>query len=38
MLAAAKLWLGEHNSTIMIVLFSVLGATKTGEGLATLLH
>lgn len=38
MLAAAKLWLGEHNSTIMIVLFSVLGATKTGEGLASLLH
>lgn len=37
MLADAKLWLGAHNSTIMIVLFSVLGATKTGEGLASLL-
>ena len=33
----AKAWLVEHNSTIMIVLFSVLGATKTGEGLASLL-
>ena len=38
MLENAKQWLGEHNSTIMIVLFSVLGATKTGEGLASILH
>lgn len=34
----AKQWLGKHNSAIMIVLFSVLGATKTGEGLASLLR
>ena len=37
-LAEAKLWLGAHNSTIMIVLFTVLGATKTGDGLASILH
>ncbi len=37
-LAEAKTWLADHNSTIMIVLFLVLGATKTGEGLASLLH
>jgi len=37
-LADAKSWLSEHNSTIMIVLFTVLGASKTGEGLASLLH
>jgi hypothetical protein len=37
-LASAKQWLAVHNSTIMIVLFTVLGATKTGEGLASILH
>jgi threonine/homoserine/homoserine lactone efflux protein len=37
-LADAKQWLGDHNSVIMIVLFSVLGFTKTGEGLASLLR
>jgi len=37
-LAQAKVWLGDHNSTIMIVLFSVLGMTKTGDGLASILH
>jgi threonine/homoserine/homoserine lactone efflux protein len=36
LLEEAKQWLGEHNATIMIVLFLVLGATKTGEGLASL--
>jgi threonine/homoserine/homoserine lactone efflux protein len=33
----AKQWLGDHNATIMVVLFTVLGASKTGEGLASLL-
>jgi len=36
-LAAAKDWLAANNATIMIVLFAVLGATKTGEGLASIL-
>jgi threonine/homoserine/homoserine lactone efflux protein len=38
LLVEAKLWLQENNSTIMIVLFAVLGASKTGEGLAGILH
>jgi threonine/homoserine/homoserine lactone efflux protein len=37
-LAEAKTWLADHNSTIMIVLFLILGATRTGEGLASLMH
>jgi len=37
-LAEAKSWLVDHNSAIMFVLFAVLGASKTGEGLASLLH
>lgn len=38
LLAGAKQWLGEHNSTIMFVVFVLLGATKTGEGLASVLR
>jgi threonine/homoserine/homoserine lactone efflux protein len=37
LLADAKQWLGDHNATIMVVLFTVLGMSKTGEGLASLL-
>lgn len=37
-LAAGKQWLGAHNATIMFVLFLLLGATRTGEGLAGLLR
>ena len=37
-LAGAKSWLGANNSIIMVVLFTVLGATRTGEGLASILH
>ena len=36
-LADAKAWLGANNRTIMIILFLVLGASKTGEGLASIL-
>ena len=36
-LADAKAWLGANNRTIMIILFVVLGASKTGEGLASIL-
>jgi threonine/homoserine/homoserine lactone efflux protein len=37
MLAVAKAWLTANNPTIMFVLFLVLGASKTGEGLAGIL-
>ena len=38
LLAGAKLWLGDNNATIMMVVFLVLGVSKTGEGLASLLR
>jgi threonine/homoserine/homoserine lactone efflux protein len=36
MLEVAKRWLAENNATVMIVLFTVLGATRVGEGLGSL--
>ena len=36
LLAGAKQWMVANNSTIMIVLFSLLGATKLGDGIASL--
>ena len=38
LLTGAKQWLSENNATIMLVVFLVLGASKTGEGLASLLR
>ena len=35
-LASAKVWMVRNNSTIMFVLFAVLGATKLGDGIASL--
>lgn len=37
-LASGKQWMAAHNATIMFVLFLFLGASKTGEGLASLLR
>jgi len=38
LLATGKQWMAAHNATIMFVLFLLLGATRTGEGLAGLLR